>query len=220
MKNRSCYGTDIEQKTFFHLFFWGQGHMAEIRSTLDMVMERAARMAARAEDIPADQGTEQRGMRLVVDFLAGKTSELAKILEQETPSEQMAVRRGMAKALIRNIVIPRDETLMTGDLTAISGLLDLGGPSSEMDTICTELKQILDQYSQHKEQIKQQLEDAMRAQLSQKLQEQGMAAEQTAIDPTMHPQFQEEWTRAQGDLNAQYTQAIDQRKEILQQRFS
>jgi len=185
-----------------------------------MVMERAARMAARAEDVPADQETEQRGMRLVVDFLAGKTASLTELLEQETASEQMTVRRGMAKVLIRNIVLPRDEVLMAGSLTAISGLLELGGPASAMNTLCTELKQILEQYSQHKEQIKQQLEDAMRAQLSQKLQEQGMTAEQTAIDPTMHPRFREEWARAQSDLNAQYTQAIDQRKEILQQRFS
>ncbi len=194
--------------------------MAEIRSTLDMVMERAARMAARAEDVPADQETEQRGMRLVAEFLGGKTSALAELLQQEPPSDQMPVRRGMAKALIRNIVLPRDEALMTGSLTAIAGFLDLAGPASEIIDTCTELKQILEQYSQHKEQIKQQLEDAMRAQLSQKLQEQGVTTDQTAIDPTMHPQFREEWARAQTDLNAQYTQALDQRKEILQQRFS
>lgn len=193
--------------------------MAEIRSTLDMVMERAARMAARAEDVPTDQETEQRGMRLVAEFLGGKALALAELLQQEPPSDQMAVRRGMAKALIRNIVLPRDELLMTGSLTALSGLLDLAGPASDIIDTCTELKQILEQYSQHKEQIKQQLEDAMRAQLSQKLQEQGVTTDQTAIDPTMHPQFREEWARAQTDLNAQYTQALDQRKEILQQRF-
>lgn len=193
--------------------------MAEIRSTLDMVMERAARMAARAEDVPTDQEAEQRGMRLVAEFLGGKALALAELLQQEPPSDQMAVRRGMAKALIRNIVLPRDELLMTGSLTALSGLLDLAGPASDIIDTCTELKQILEQYSQHKEQIKQQLEDAMRAQLSQKLQEQGVTTDQTAIDPTMHPQFREEWARAQTDLNAQYTQALDQRKEILQQRF-
>lgn len=194
--------------------------MAEIRSTLDMVMERAARMAARAEDIPADQEIERRGMRLVADFLGGKISGLAEILGQEAPSDQMAVRKGMAKALIRNIVLPRDEALMAGSLTAIVGLLDLAGPASEVNDVCSELKQILEQYSQHKEQIKKQLEDAMRAQLTQKLQQQGISTDQTAIDPTLHPQFREEWARAKSDLNAQYTQALDQRKEILQQRFS
>lgn len=194
--------------------------MAEIRSTLDMVMERAARMAARAEDIPADQEIERRGMRLVADFLDGKISGLAELLLQEPSSEQMAVRKGMAKALIRNIVIPRDELLMSTSLTAISGILEIVGPGGEMNDICSELKQLLEQYSQHKEQLKQQLEDAMRAQLAQKMQQQGIATDQTAIDPTLHPHFREEWGRAKTDLNAQYTQAFDQRKEILLQRFT
>ncbi|MBU1232722.1 MAG: hypothetical protein KKI15_20260 [Proteobacteria bacterium] len=195
--------------------------MAEIRSTLDMVMERAARMAARAEDIPADQEIEQKGMRLVAEFLGGKTSgRLAELLQQEAPSEQMAVRKGMVKALIRNIILPRDESLMPGSLTAIAGLLDLADPTNEVTEVCAELKQILEQYSQHKAEIKQQLEDAMRTQLAQKLQQQGISTDQTAIDPTLHPQFREEWARAKTDLNAQYTQALDQRKEILQQRFS
>ncbi len=195
--------------------------MAEIRSTLDMVMERAARMAARAEDVPADQEAEQRGMRLIAGFLDGKSSSLAELLQQEAPSEQMAVRRGMANVLIRNIVIPRDELLMQNSITAISGILDLAGPAKEMDAVCAELKQLLEQYSQHREQLKQQLEDGMRGQLAQKLQEQtSEPVDQSAIDPSKHPQFREEWARAQSDLNEQYTQALDQRKELLQQRFA
>ncbi len=197
-----------------------QGPMAEIRSTMDMVMERAARMASRAEDVPADQEAEQRGMRLVAEFLDGKISGLAELVQQEDPSEQMAVRRGMAKGLIRNIVLPRDELLMEGSLAAISGLHALAGPSGEMDATCGELKQILEQYSQHKAQLKQQLEDGMRAQLSQKMQEQGLSGDQLSIDPTTLPQFREEWARAKSDLNGQYNQALDQRKELLQQQFS
>ena len=196
--------------------------MAEIRSTLDMVMERAARMAARAEDIPADQEIEQRGMRLIADFLSGKQSGLPELLEQETPENQMALRRGMAKALVRNIVIPRDDMLMNSSATALTGLLDLSGePGGEVESVCTELTQLLEQYAQHREQMKMQLEDAIRAQLAQQLQEQtGEAPDPNTIDPTMHPQFQKEWTQAQANLNDQYTQAFDQRKEILIQRFS
>lgn len=195
--------------------------MAEIRSTLDMVMERAARMAARAEDVPADQETEQRGMRLVAEFLSGTETGLTGILQQEAPADQMALRRGMAKGLIRNIVIPRDELLIESSATAISGLIDLAGQTGEVASVCGELKQLIEQYSQHKEQIKQQLKDAIRAQLTQQLQEQtGEVADPQAIDPTMHPQYQKEWNQAQTNLNDQYTQAFDQRKAILMQRFT
>ena len=195
--------------------------MAEIRSTLDMVMERAARMAARAEDIPADQETEQRGMRLIADFLSGKQSGLMELLQQEPPADQMALRRGMAKALIRNIVIPRDEQLMESSAAAISGLMELAEQTGEVESVCGELKQLLEQYAQHKEQARQQLDDAIRAQLAQQLQEQtGEVGDPQAINPMMHPQYQKEWAQAQANLNDQYTQAFDQRKEILIQRFT
>ena len=195
--------------------------MAEIRSTLDMVMERAARMAARAEDVPAEQEIEQRGMRLVAEFLEGKQSGLMELLQQEPSADQMAMRRGMAKALLRNIVLPRDEFLMKSSSTAISGLLDLAGQAGDVESVCTELQQLLEQYSQHKSQTKQQLDDALRAQLAQQLQAQmGEGADLSAINPTMHPQYQKEWEQAKSNLNEQYTQAFDQRKEILMQRFS
>ena len=195
--------------------------MAEIRSTLDMVMERAERMAARAEEVPADQQLEEKGMRLVAEFLAGKQSGLADLLQQEEPANQMALRRGMAKALIRNIVIPRDELLMASSMTAVSGLLELTGHDGEMESICGELKQLLEQYSLHKEQTKQQLDDAIRTQLIQQLQEQmGEVSDPQSINPAMHPQYQKEWAQAQANLNEQYTQAFDQRKEMLMQRFS
>jgi len=195
--------------------------MAEIRSTLDMVMERAARMAARAEDIPADQEIEQRGMRLVVEFLEGKQEGLAELIEQEAPADQMAMRRGMAKALLRNIVLPRDEFLMKSSSAAIAGLLDLSGQAGDVASVCTELQQLLEQYTQHKEQTRQQLDDAIRAQLMQQLQaKMGSDEELPAIDPTMHPQYQKEWEAAKSNLNEQYNQAFDQRKEILIQRFS
>ena len=195
--------------------------MAEIRSTLDMVMERAARMAARAEDIPADQEIEQRGMRLIADFLSGKQSGLTDLLQQEAAADQMALRRGMAKALVRNIVIPRDEQLMESSAAAISGLMELAEQTGEVESVCVELKQLLEQYAQHKEQTKQQLDDAIRAQLAQQLQEQtGEVSDPQAINPAMHPQYQKELAQAQAQLNEQYTQAFDQRKEILMQRFS
>lgn len=195
--------------------------MAEIRSTLDMVMERAARMAARAEDVPADQATEQRGMRLIVEFLNGSKTGLIDTIEQEAPADQMALRRGMAKGLIRNIVIPRDELVIANSAAAISGLIELSGQEDEVASVCGELNQLIEQYAQHKGQIKQQLEDAMRTQLAQQLQEQtGEMGDPQAIDPTMHPQYQKEWDQAQANLNDQYTQAFDQRKEILMQRFT
>ncbi len=195
--------------------------MAEIRSTLDMVMERANRMAARAEDIPPEQAMEEKGMRLVAEFMSGKHPSLTSLLQNTDPAEQMAMRRGMANGLLRNILLPRDAEVLENSTAAIKAIGELAGQDAEIISVCTELGQILEQYTGHKDQVKQQLEDNIRTQLAQQLQEQtGEMPDMKAIDATMHPQYQQEWTKALGDLNDQYNQALVQRKDILSQRLS
>jgi hypothetical protein len=194
--------------------------MAEIKSTMDMVMERAARMAARSTDKSDSEESERTGMRLAAEYISLTLEDLGQVLAGQPPAEQMAVRKGMAKALLRNIVLPRDEMLMATSVRAMQGLLEMERSAGDIVAICAELKQILEQYNQHKDQIRKQLEDAVRAQLEQKVGAQGAApVSRMAMDPAMHPMFQKEWTRMKGDLNQQYNQALDERKELLQQRY-
>jgi len=195
--------------------------MAEIKSTMDMVMERAARMAARSTGQPDFQEAERTGMRLAAEYVSLSLDDLGQVLAGQAATEQMAVRKGMAQALLRNIVLPRDEALMATSLRAIQGLIEMEQSAADMVAVCTELKQILEQYNQHKEQIRKQLEDAVRAQLEQKLgSQESLAGGRMSMDPAMHPMFQKEWAKMKADLNLQYNQALDQRKELLLQRFA
>lgn len=194
--------------------------MAEIRSTMDMVLERAARMAAEAEETPADDSQANEGMRLAAAYLNGDGTNLLEQLKNKAPEEQMAVRGGMARTLLRNIVLPRDEQISEQSLHSLMGLQELSGNSSDIATLCSELKQILEQYGQHREQVKQQFDESILNQLKMQLQQQGMAVDdEMALNPTMHPQYQEEWARTSADLNSQYNDALDQRRELIGQRF-
>jgi hypothetical protein len=194
--------------------------MAEIKSTMDMVMERAARMAAEAEETSADDNHLNEGMRLAAAYLNGDGTNLLEQLKSKAPEEQMAVRGGMARTLLRNIVLPRDDQISEQSLHSLVGLQELSGNSSDIATLCSELKQILEQYGQHREQVKQQFDESILNQLKMQLQQQGMTvSDEMALNPTMHPQYQEEWTRASGELNSQYNDALDQRKELIGQRF-
>ena len=194
--------------------------MAEIRSTMDMVMERAARMAAEAEETSADDSHANEGMRLAAAYLNGDGINLLEQLKSKAPEEQMAVRGGMARTLLRNIVLPRDEQISEQSLHSLLGLQELSGNSSDIATLCSELKQILEQYGQHREQVKQQFDESILNQLKMQLQQQGMAVDdEMALNPTMHPQYQEEWARTSADLNSQYNDALDQRRELIAQRF-
>jgi len=195
--------------------------MAEIKSTMDMVMERAARMAARSVGQPDSQESERTGMRLAAEYIALASDDLGQALTGQEATEQMAVRRGMARGLMRNIVLPRDESLMATSLRALEGLAGMEQSAADVVAICAELKQILEQYNQHKEQVRKQLEDAVRAQLEQKLgPQESLAGGRMSMDPVMHPMYQKEWVRMLADLNLQYNQALDQRKEQLSQRFA
>ena len=194
--------------------------MAEIRSTMDMVMERAARMAAEAEETSADDSLTNEGMRLAAAYLSGEGTNLLEQLKSKAPEEQMAVRGGMAQTLLRNIVLPRDEQISEQSLHSLMGLQELSGNSSDIATLCSELKQILEQYGQHREQVKQQFDESILNQLKMQLQQQGMAVDdEMALNPTMHPQYQEEWARTSAELNSQYNDALDQRKDLIGQRF-
>ena len=194
--------------------------MAEIKSTMDMVMERAARLAAEAGDTQASDELLNRGMRLAAAYLNGEETDLLELLEKSEAKEQKTISGGMAKTMLRNILLPRDGEISEQSLLSLKGLLDLSGNSDDISSICSELQQILEQYSQHREQVKQQFDESILSQLKMSLQQQGMPVDDDlALNPTMHPQYQEEWSKASAELNGQYNEAVDQRKSLIGQRF-
>jgi len=192
--------------------------MAEIKSTLEKVMERAATMgkASRAE-LDVDELT-RKGMKLAADFLTGQQPELGSSLGAETEAVLVHVRRGVAQVLLRNIILPRNEETANAE-KAMQGLRDLGLDGPDLRAIFKEMQQLLSHYVQHRKQLRQQLKDAFRQQLEQAMAQTGQAARGAAIDPTLHPKYQEEWQRLQGDLMEQYGNLLLQHKKIVGQRF-
>ncbi len=181
-----------------------------------MVMERAAKMAATATGDSGDEALIKTGMRLGAAFLNQTNADLIEEIGHHPATEQGAIIRGVGKTLLRNIVLPRDEHLQQVGRLAITGLVSLAPSNAEIRTICQELEQILQQYSQHKEQTTQQLEDAIRGQLEQQQMAEGRQA-QAEINPAMHPQYKEELSKVLTNLNNQYNEALDQRKQMISQ---
>lgn len=195
--------------------------MAEIKSTMEKVLERAAKMAADADIQSNNEDLDRVGMKMAADFLGGSVKNLNQELLKQPADQQMALRAGMTKTLLRNIVLPRDKDLIETGNKALQGLLDLAQSSGELSSICSEIKQLLGQYNEHKEQLKQQLEQAVRTQMEQKMgNNKERLTGQVKMNPAMHPQYQEELARMVSDLNSQYNQALDQRKKMIQQRLA
>jgi hypothetical protein len=185
---------------------------------MDMVLERAAKMAAATTQDVDNEDMVKTGMRLAADFLNQKETDLAQLLAAQPAQDQVAIRKGMAQTLLRNIVLPRDEQLQASGKIALQGVLAIDGKSAEIKAICQELEQLLEQYGRHKEQMTQQLEDAIRAQLEQ--QQMAKGREGQPVNPAMHPQYREELSKMLMSLNNQYNDAMKQRKEMILERFS
>jgi hypothetical protein len=193
--------------------------MAEIKSTMDMVLERAARMAAAAAPTTNDETLVKKGMRLAAEYINGKEIDLKRELAAQPQAEQGEVGKGMAQTLLRNITLPRTKELQASGELALQAVLALADKKNEVITICRELDQILKQYGQHKDQMTQQLEDAIKAQLEQQGAARGQAGK-VNTSPAMHPQYREELSRMLTGLNNQYNDAMDQRKAMILQLLS
>lgn len=191
--------------------------MAEIKSTMDMVMERAARMAAAEAPAGGDE-QEKEGMRAAAAYLRGEAVDLAALVEAKPPAAQGAFRSGVVQAMLRNIFLPREVEQQAGAELAMNGLVLVGRGSSELLAVFGEMKKLLDQYLQHRQQYREQLEGHFAQQMAQleatMAQKTGMAMK---LKPSQHPKFQEEWQRILTQLNDQYGNALNQYKQQIEQ---
>lgn len=184
-----------------------------------MVMERAARMAEQAKDTNTDETAIREGMRLAAEYLKAPQGNLSDLVNKTDQAKKPHIVKGIADILLRNIVLPRDEMLLETSQKALAAIAELTGDAA--GKISNELNQILAQYTQHKEQMKQQLEDAIRNQLKQKLMAQGAEiSDEISINPAMHPQYAEELAKMETNLNTQYMDALDERKELIRQHLT
>ena len=193
--------------------------MAEIKSTMDLVMERAARIGkASSEDLQQDEA-QKKGMQLTAEYLDGTLTSLADGVNSAEKEVQSAVRMGMVEGLLRNIFLPRDDIQQERAGKAFEGIVELAGGAGDVVSICRELQQILGGYIQHREELRNQLEEQVKMQYQQAMAQQGSSGEEYKIDPTLQPKFREEWGRVEVELTTRYNEALEQHKVQLKQRL-
>lgn len=194
--------------------------MAEIKSTMDLVMERAKRIGkASSEELRKDEA-RKKGVQLGVEFLDGNLSDPLKALRDLEQSIQVDVLHGMVSTLLRNIFLPRDEIQQERSAQAVKGIMGLEGSSGEIASICNEVTKILGGYMQHREQLRGQLEEQIKLQYENLMAQQAeMQRSGVRNDPTQQPKFHEEWSRIETELNNQYGTALDQLKQQVALRL-
>ena len=189
--------------------------MAGIKSTMDLVMERAARMGIATPDEMRREEDLKAGMQLTAAYLNGQQASLAAVLAEQDGARREPVRQGMLESLLRNVFLPREEDGRARIGRALQGIVELNPNSADIASLCQEMQTIANQYGQHRTQLYDQLKEQMRMQIEQLLAHKGMKADTARIDPTMEPQFKDQWTRLEADLDGQYGQALEQFKAQL-----
>jgi len=189
--------------------------MAGIKSTMDLVMERAARMGMATPDEMRQEECLKKGMQATAEYLNGSKPSLQEMLGAYDPSEQPAIRKGMLASLLRNLFLPREEEGIKRIERAVRGIVELNQEGGDIAALCQELQTIASQYGQHRKQLYEQLKEQMRMQIEQMLMRKGLKTDGMKIDPTMEPQFKEQWSRLEMDLDTQYGQALEQFKAQL-----
>ncbi|MBC8318470.1 MAG: hypothetical protein H8E41_11235 [Desulfobulbaceae bacterium] len=195
--------------------------MAEIRSTMDMVLERAARMEAEAANTHNNDETLQAGMKTAASYMRDEDVDLVKDLNSYQDKDKACVLKGLIQIFLRNIMLPREDDDQAGANRAMQGLVELGQGSGDLLSIFSDMKSILDRYSEHKKQLKQQLEEQFSQQMN--MMEQDLAKKtgvSMKLEPSQHPKFAEEWLKLRGQLNEQYGQALDQYKQHIEQQLT
>ncbi|MFZ5775937.1 MAG: DUF6657 family protein [Thermodesulfobacteriota bacterium] len=193
--------------------------MAEIKSTMEMVMERAARMAGSSTDTTYDSEEQRKeGMRLAAAYMRGELDDPTGRLATLPAERQPATRQGAVEGLLRNIFLAREEEQLQAAEKAMTALLAIGRGEGQLPQVFAEMQRILAGYSQHREQLRQQLE----AQFSQQMElmEQNLARQtgmSMKLQPSQHPKFQEEWSRLQAQLDDQYGRALSQLKAMTEE---
>jgi len=192
--------------------------MAEIKSTLEKVLARADAMGrASQEEIEAEEHLKE-GMRLAADYLQEKEVDLSGGMAATTGSDLF--KKGLVQVFLRNISLPRNGDMQRAE-KAMQGLLEFSQGSGDLASVFRDMKGILDHYQQHIKDVRRQVEEAFRQQMENALTQQtGQKGLGMKVDPSLHPKFQEEWSRVKSDLEEQYNQILQQHKQLVAQRFS
>lgn len=194
--------------------------MAEIKSTMELVMERAARMGRASDEEVQQEKIQKSGMKLAADFLDGTVDSLMTTLTEQPQEQQVSIRIGMVETLLRNIFLHRDEQGKERTDKATQGIREISGNAGEVGNICLEMQNVLGQYNQHREQLHQQVEEQLRMQYEQMIAQQaGMQAGGANIEHALEAKINEELGKMEAELTGQYNQALEQYKEAIRDRL-
>jgi hypothetical protein len=208
--NKTCTGQDYSQTLFFAIFY-GDTRMAEIKSALEIALERAEKIGKLSKEELAAQEWSEKGKKIAADFLSGRIDDLKTALS-DVPGEMLVtVIDSVMDILVRNIVLPRDPDQWDGIRKAMHGIVDIKGSMAMQ--VMPGIEDLLKQYEQTRNQYLEQFQARME-QVTAGGAGMGNAA---GADINAIAAMQQEWERISAEINQQFEHQLDQMKTYLRQ---
>lgn len=193
--------------------------MGDIRSALEIAMEKVEKMEAATEEERLQWKYRPDGEKLGARYSSEECNLLAELSKYDEKARKY-VADGAAGVLIRNIALPKGEQAKKNNKRAMDGIKILKHDKVAVENIFSQIRRLFDHYLGQGEQQRRQAYQALRAEVEAKLQK---AVQQQygglmgkKIDIERQPMFQEEWRRVLGQLDSQYNQLLAEYKRELE----
>ncbi len=191
--------------------------MAEIRSAIEIAMEKADRLGrAGKEELEAGKWLDH-GRRVVSKYMQSEKGDLKAGFDDISGTALPLVLKGAVEVLLRNIVLPRNKEQWSIIKKAFRGLAEIKG--SVVNQIITQIEQLLENYERTRDHYHEQLRVQTQSRLGgvqQAVAQQYGEALAGAIDVESLPEFQQEWSRVSSELTEQFEQQLIQGKAMLE----
>jgi hypothetical protein len=189
--------------------------LAEIKSALELALEKAERYGKASREEMAAAQYQERGRQLAVNFLKGE-GDLEAELRGLSPQAQETARMASKEVFLRNLGLPRNGDMDERLDRALAGLMLVAARKAEMARLQGEMQQLLRQFLQMRQSALQQL----KARFSQGVNQMQRAMEvkmgqKVRLEVEHLPQFQEEWRRFHGSLLDQFEPMLEGLKERM-----
>ena len=188
--------------------------MAEIKSALEIALERTASVEVDKEALEADRARRE-GMTMVSKFLDDPKTDLKEMLKSKTGKEKEWAREGMVQVLLANLVLPQDQL-------AIKKLKSIGGAFMDLKSdrrisqMFDQLSSFFTEYVEEKDRLQELVTQQHGPRLQQKEQELAQRMGQNVrIDHMTDPEFVAALRKAQAQLDDRYIEVLDKVKGEL-----
>jgi len=189
--------------------------VAEIKSALELALEKAERLGRATEQEMHETECRERARHLAADFLREKL-ELDEELKKIPPESRPLVVATIKEVLLRNITLPREDVLQFTAQRAQAGMLQIARNKKAMQRLLNEVAQLCKNF----EQVRQKSFEQLKASFAS-----GLNNIQRALETQMHmkvkidvehtPQFREEWRKFEANLIGQFEPLLEQYKSQM-----